>query len=87
MAGLSRSEIPADVRRLVFYRDCNRCCRCGRELSFRGRNSRGRKVPKPTFHHILAKADGGTNAIENIKTLCPGCHRIVDGNERKRRRR
>ncbi|HDQ88765.1 MAG TPA: HNH endonuclease [candidate division WWE3 bacterium] len=85
MAGLGRSVIPAKLRRQAFYRDCGRCRRCGRKLSFSGRDAQGNRVSRPTFHHVVQKADGGINTLDNILTLCPRCHRIVDGNDRRRR--
>ena len=86
MARLGTSENLAKLRREVFYRDCGHCRECGTLLAFSGKDSRGRRVPKPTFHHVLAKADGGSDCLDNILTLCGHCHKIVDGNCRKRRR-
>jgi 5-methylcytosine-specific restriction endonuclease McrA len=28
-------------------------------------------------HHIIAKASGGLNTLENSVVLCPNCHRLV----------
>lgn len=34
-----------------------------------------------TCHHILARARGGKDEIENGLTLCAGCHRLVEENK------
>lgn len=77
------------VRRLVWQRlqsavlrrDRHRCQDCGAD--FRGRR---RKVLDPSrrcgyrwesleVHHIVARAEGGSDHPGNLKTLCPTCHR------------
>lgn len=29
------------------------------------------------LHHIVAKADGGSNSNDNLTALCPNCHRMA----------
>lgn len=37
--------------------------------------------------HIVPLADGGTNALENCRTLCCRCHRAVTADWRRQRAR
>jgi 5-methylcytosine-specific restriction endonuclease McrA len=53
------------ARQAVLYRDGHRCRRCG--------------FPATPFeplhvHHVVARAEGGTDALENLVTLCALCH-------------
>jgi hypothetical protein len=62
----SRSVIPSSVRRAVLERDGHRCraagCRSSRFLS---------------VHHVVPREAGGSNDVENLITLCSGCHRVA----------
>lgn len=62
----NRSAIPARVRRGVLERDRFRCrgAGCG--------NTRFLSV-----HHLVPREAGGSNAPENLVTLCEGCHRAT----------
>jgi len=66
--GHDRSAIPPSVRRLVLDRDHHRCTTpgCG--------NTHFLDV-----HHIVPRAEGGSNKAENLTTLCTRCHRHAHG--------
>ena len=49
------------VRRQVFERDGYRCQKCG-------------KAGRLEAHHVVHLSAGGTDAVENVQTLCRGCH-------------
>ena len=36
--------------------------------------------------HVVAKRDGGTDALENLQSLCPDCHGRKTGREGQARR-
>lgn len=50
-----------DARRSALARDNHQCQSCG-------------STENLTAHHILPVADGGTNRIDNLVTLCRLCH-------------
>lgn len=35
------------------------------------------------FHHIIHRADDGTNDLNNLTYICPNCHRIAHNDETK----
>jgi len=39
----------------------------------------GRLVPVQIVHHILPKAEGGSDDFGNLMSLCQGCHNKVHG--------
>ena len=49
------------TRREVFDRDGYRCQQCG-------------KAGRLEAHHVLHLASGGSNDLDNLLTLCRGCH-------------
>lgn len=51
------------TRRKVFKRDNNRCLNCGSDVDL-------------TVDHILPKAKGGTDDMENLQTLCLTCNSV-----------
>ena len=53
--------IPAGVRRSVYERDDYRCVFCGEQGDI-------------TIDHITARANGGTDDVENLQTLCRPCN-------------
>jgi hypothetical protein len=55
------------VRWSVFKRDGRRCCVCGR--------SGAEKGVKLEVDHIVPVSKGGTDAMENLRTLCFECNR------------
>jgi 5-methylcytosine-specific restriction endonuclease McrA len=62
----NRATIPPAARRDVLVRDGHRCrtagCGSARFLD---------------VHHIVPREHGGTNAPENLITLCAACHRMI----------
>jgi len=59
--GYKWKGLSGDARR----RDGYRCTKCGK--------SEGRLIA----HHIKPLGHGGKNELDNLTTLCPGCHRIA----------
>lgn len=54
----------SNLREYVLWRDGHRCQQCG-------------KASKDTVlevHHLIHRADGGTDTPDNLLTLCHGCH-------------
>ena len=49
------------LRRRVFERDGYRCQQCG-------------KAGRLEAHHVVELAAGGVDSMENVLTLCRGCH-------------
>lgn len=65
-----RNEDWSDRRDRVMQRDGYRCQECGERFA----DSRPLEAA-----HIVARADGGSDAMENLRTLCIACHSDVDG--------
>ena len=61
------------ARRICYARDAGVCARCD-EVSERWE-----------AHHVVARADGGTDAPENLETLCPPCHLIENARQARER--
>ena len=57
------------------YRDGYKCRACGR--------SKHKDGVKLEVHHIIRKADGGTDVPENVVTLCEDCHKDHHRGEKK----
>ena len=57
------------------YRDGYKCRVCGK--------SKHKDGVKLEVHHIIRKADGGTDVPENVVTLCEDCHKAHHRGERK----
>ena len=58
------------MRGIVFERDGHQCLKCGRTDDL-------------TVDHIVPRVYGGTNAANNLQTLCRGCNaekgaRVID---------
>ena len=49
------------IRQQVLDRDKHRCRECG-------------KAGRLEAHHVLELQDGGSNDLDNLSTLCRGCH-------------
>jgi 5-methylcytosine-specific restriction endonuclease McrA len=66
----NRAAVPGSVRRAVLQRDRFRCrsAGCG-GTSFLA------------VHHLVPRERGGENALENLITLCSGCHRALHARE------
>jgi hypothetical protein len=60
------ATIPPSLRRRVLARDRHRC---------RAPGCRNRHFLE--VHHRTARAEGGSNKIENLITLCSSCHRVL----------
>ncbi len=61
----NKATIPPKTRREVLARDRNQCRRKGCQHTRRLH-----------IHHLETRADGGSNDIENLVTLCAGCHHL-----------
>ncbi len=61
----NRSTIPPKIRREVLTRDRNQCRRKG-----------CRHTRRLHIHHVETRAEGGGNDVENLVTLCAGCHHL-----------
>lgn len=53
------------TRWLCISRDHRKCRRCGAKKHL-------------TVHHIIPREEGGGNNLENLITLCPKCHDLVE---------
>ncbi|MFC1573288.1 HNH endonuclease [Candidatus Eisenbacteria bacterium] len=67
----TRSTIPPSVRSRVLARDRHRCQAPG--------CARTRFLE---VHHVRPVARGGSNRLENLTTLCSGCHRLQHSHSR-----
>jgi 5-methylcytosine-specific restriction endonuclease McrA len=92
---------PRNVKLAVAKRDNGICQRCGLDINaayseWRAREpNRGkywldwcawrRKKPKPEYDHIVPFCEGGLTVLENMRTLCVACHKIVTKEFHKRR--
>jgi len=47
---------------------------------------KGRVMPAVAVDHIVPKAEGGTDADENLQAICKPCHKLKTENESKRAR-
>ncbi|MCM7775005.1 HNH endonuclease [Enterobacter asburiae] len=61
------------LRPIVLDRDKHLCQECLRN---------GRYTPAETVDHITAKANGGTDDLSNLESLCKPCHRAKTAVER-----
>jgi hypothetical protein len=59
----NRATIPPSVRAAVLARDRHRCATTG-----------CRSTHFLEVHHVVARSKGGSNAAENLVTLCSRCH-------------
>ena len=57
------------------YRDGYKCRACGK--------SKRKDGVRLEVHHIIRKADGGTDVPENVVTLCEDCHKAHHRGEKK----
>lgn len=51
-------------RRQAWERDEHKCTNCGDPVG----------IKKCHIDHIIELSRGGTNMLENLRTLCPTCH-------------
>jgi HNH endonuclease len=61
-------------RQAVHSRDHGMCLRCGGRVT----------VEECHVHHMKKSKHGGTNALENLATLCRDCHCMMPGHEHMR---
>jgi hypothetical protein len=66
--GTNHAVIPPRLRRQVLARDRYTC-----------RGAGCRRTRFLNVHHLIPRERGGTNAAENLITLCSGCHRTLHG--------
>jgi 5-methylcytosine-specific restriction enzyme A len=64
MAKTPRISIPPEVRKYVFTRDNYQCKSCGKTNLETTLN----------IDHIIPLAQGGSNDISNLQTLCQNCN-------------
>jgi DNA-directed RNA polymerase subunit RPC12/RpoP len=57
-----RSQIPSDVKQLVWERDGARCVQCG-------------STEELQYDHIIPFSKGGSSEVENLQILCGPCNR------------
>lgn len=62
------------LREEVLDRDAGLCQECMRH---------GRITPGTDVDHIVPKAEGGTDSLANLQTLCRECHKAKTLRERK----
>ena len=74
----SRKAIPAIMRHQVLLRDGGRCA----NLNERGVRCENRRWID--IHHIRPRSMGGTNAVENLITLCSAHHGMEHGLDERR---
>ncbi len=56
----------------IRLRDGDRCWLCAGKLDFTAQPNSSKS---PTIEHLLAKANGGTNALDNLVLAHPGCNK------------
>src|SRR5215212_3872433 len=71
--GRTRGRAWMELRDQVLRRDGYACQRCGAHgpgVAYR-------------IHHVVPLAQGGTDALDNLVTLCVECHHAAHGNGRR----
>ena len=63
------NRLDENIRKAVILRDGCKCMECGRTDT------------RLEVHHIKPKRLNGSNTMDNLITLCEGCHRITEGKE------
>jgi hypothetical protein len=71
MTRLERDEW-RNIRKAVLERDYYTCIRCLKTA----KNGRGLSA-----HHLVPRGDGGEDNLNNLVTLCNGCHDFVELND------
>lgn len=65
-------QLTAKQRKAILERDDYTCQRCGHK------GESGYRLDCVQVHHIVRRADGGTNEPANLVTLCGTCHKKSD---------
>ncbi|MFM7192274.1 MAG: HNH endonuclease [Microcystaceae cyanobacterium] len=65
MSKTPRIPLPKTVRDYVLQRDRHRCQSCGK----------GPETTTLHIDHIIPLAEGGSNDLSNLQTLCANCNR------------
>jgi len=68
--GTRLGPIPTATKHLVAKRDHGRCT----HINPKGHRCENRRWTD--IHHVLPRSQGGTNSLENLKTLCRGHHKM-----------
>lgn len=63
------NRLDENIRKAVILRDGCKCMECGRTDT------------RLEVHHIKPKRLNGSNTMDNLITLCGGCHQITEGKE------
>lgn len=63
------NRLDENIRKAVILRDGCKCMECGRTDT------------RLEVHHIKPKRLNGSNTMDNLITLCEGCHQITEGKE------
>ena len=63
------NRLDENIRKAVILRDGCKCMECGRTDT------------RLEVHHIKPKRLNGSNTVDNLITLCEGCHQITEGKE------
>lgn len=66
-----RSGNREEIREFLFNRDGSLCCWCGLEMAFGGNPNCDRFA---TIEHVVRRADGGSNNVDNLKLACRRCN-------------
>lgn len=62
----ARKNVPQKIKKIKLLNNNNSCEICGCDIS-----------PILEFHHIKTVSDGGSNDYDNLKLICPNCHRLL----------
>lgn len=60
-------------------------CRAQRGITWEWITNSWAPYPKPEYDHIVPHSEGGPHVLENIRTLCGGCHRQVTADWRRKK--
>ncbi len=64
---------PAFARRKVYERDQGVCARCGTQCRH---HEHGKSdLPRWEMDHRMPLSEGGSNTMDNLRTLCTDCHK------------
>ena len=63
------NRLDENIRKAVILRDGCKCMECGRTDT------------RLEVHHIKPKRLNGSNTMDNLITLCKGCHQVTEGKE------